>query len=68
MADPERTRDLCFGTVDTWIAWTLSGGALHVTDSTNAGLTGLLHGDGSGWAPHVLDILRIPPSILPRIA
>ncbi|MBV9666124.1 MAG: glycerol kinase, partial [Actinobacteria bacterium] len=30
MADPKRERDLCFGTVDTWVAWTLSGGALHV--------------------------------------
>ena len=30
--DPDRARDLCFGTVDTWLAWTLSGGALHVTD------------------------------------
>ena len=29
---PTATGDLCFGTVDTWIAWTLSGGALHVTD------------------------------------
>ena len=48
MADPDRTRDLCFGTVDTWVAWTLSGGALHVTDATNAGVTGLLAGDGSG--------------------
>ena len=37
MADPDRARDLCFGTVDTWVAWTLSGGALHVTDATNAG-------------------------------
>ena len=35
-ADPDRARDLCFGTVDTWIAWHLSGGALHVTDLTNA--------------------------------
>src|SRR3954462_5551936 len=30
--DPDRARDLCIGTVDTWIAWTLSGGAAHVTD------------------------------------
>jgi glycerol kinase len=67
MADPERQRDLCFGTVDSWVAWTLSGGALHVTDTTNAGLTGLLHADASGWAPHVLDVLRIPPSVLPTI-
>ena len=67
LADPERSRDLCFGTVDSWLAWTLSGGALHVTDATNAGVTGLLTCDGGGWDERVLDALRIPPSVLPRI-
>ena len=43
-ADPDRTRDLCFGTVDTWLAWHLSGGDVHVTDPTNAAVTGLLDG------------------------
>ena len=38
--DPERTRDLCFGTPDTWIAWCLSRGELHVTDLSNAAVTG----------------------------
>ena len=38
---PSAGRDLCFGTVDTWLAWTLSGGgALHVTDRSNAGVIG----------------------------
>src|SRR5437764_5313635 len=36
MVDADRARDLCFGTVDTWIAWTLSQGRLHVTDLSNA--------------------------------
>lgn len=67
MADPDRRRDLCFGTVDTWVAWTLSGGTVHVTDATNAGVTGLVHGDASDWAPHVLEGLRIPAGVLPRI-
>ena len=34
---PIAARDLCFGTVDSWVAWTLSAGTLHVTDATNAG-------------------------------
>jgi glycerol kinase len=67
MADPDRARDLCFGTVDTWVAWTLSGGELHVTDATNAGITGLLTHDGSDWDDAMLDALRIPRSVLPRI-
>ena len=67
LADPGRQRDLCVGTVDTWIAWTLSGGDLHVTDLSNAAVTGLMAGDGAGWAPHVLEALRIPEASLPTV-
>ncbi|MFP3901193.1 MAG: FGGY family carbohydrate kinase [Acidimicrobiia bacterium] len=66
-ADPDRTRDLCFGTVDTWIAWQLSRGELHVTDVSNAAVTGLLHGDASGWNPKILEALRIPTAALPAL-
>ncbi|HUR23012.1 MAG TPA: FGGY-family carbohydrate kinase, partial [Acidimicrobiales bacterium] len=65
--DPDRVRDLCFGTVDTWVAWTLSGGAVHVTDLSNAGVTGLMRLDGAGWDEAVLDTLRIPPAVMPEI-
>jgi glycerol kinase len=71
LADPDRSRseqgELAFGTVDTWVAWTLSGGSLHLTDASNAGVTGLIHGDGSGWSPEVLAALRIPEALLPTI-
>lgn len=67
MADPDRTRDLCFGTVDTWVAWTLSAGSVHVTDATNAGVTGLRTGDATGWHPPILEALRIPESVLPEV-
>jgi glycerol kinase len=75
--DPERTRseagELCFGTVDTWVAWTLSGGAtsgsdaLHVTDATNAAVTGLIDTATITWDEALLERLRIPPALLPRI-
>jgi glycerol kinase len=65
--DPERSRDLCFGTVDSWIAWNLSGGALHVTDLTNAAVTGLMTHDGKGWDARVLGALRIPETMLPTV-
>lgn len=65
--DQDRSRDLCFGTVDTWIAWVLSRGAAHVTDATNAGATGLLRTDGSGWRASTLDALGIPVAMLPSI-
>ncbi|HUQ39325.1 MAG TPA: FGGY family carbohydrate kinase [Acidimicrobiales bacterium] len=66
-ADRDRTRDLCFGTVDTWLTWTLSQGSAHVIDASNACVTGLVHHDGSDWAPHVLEAMNIPPSVLPAI-
>ena len=65
--DPSRERDLCFGTVDTWIAWVLSEGDVHVTDHSNAAVTGLFSGDGSGWSVRALDALAIPRAVLPAI-
>jgi len=66
-ADPKRQRDLCFGTIDTWVAWTLSAGRLHVTDATNAGVTGLTRHDAPSWDPEVLAVLDIPAACLPAI-
>ncbi len=60
-------RDLCFGTVDTWVAWVLSEGALHVTDHSNAAVTGLFQHDGSGWNDRVCELLGVPVSMLPSI-
>lgn len=67
MVDPQRERDLCFGTVDTWVAWTLSEGRLHVTDLSNAAVTALMHSDGSDWHDPTLETLRIPRSVLPTV-
>jgi glycerol kinase len=66
--DPDRRRDLCFGTIDTWLAWALTEGALHVTDASNAAVTGLQPtSDAEGWDGEVLDALRIPARMLPEI-
>ncbi len=65
-ADPDRRRDLCVGTVDTWVAWHLSGGGLHVTDPSNAAVTGLTTRDAV-WDDRILDALRIPRAALPTI-
>jgi glycerol kinase len=59
--------------VDAWVAWTLSGGAaagkdaLHVTDATNAGVTALIDSATLDWDRPLLDRLRIPAAVLPRI-
>jgi glycerol kinase len=75
--DPERSRaergDLLFGTVDSWVAWTLSGGsaagrdALHVTDATNAAVTALVDPVTFDWDDTLLERLRIPAVMLPKI-
>ncbi|MCC7075646.1 MAG: glycerol kinase [Acidimicrobiia bacterium] len=58
---------LRFGTLDTWLAWRLSAGRLHVTDLTNAGVTGLVRADASGWDPDVVSALDLPETALPTI-
>jgi glycerol kinase len=72
--DPERARaaaELCIGTIDSWVAWTLSGGAtggrLHATDATNAAVTGLVEIDPVRWDARALEALRIPAACLPEI-
>jgi glycerol kinase len=62
-----RDRDLCFGTVDTWVAWVLSRGAVHVTDPSNAAVTGLLTADSTGWSADVCAALDVPMEMLPNI-
>ena len=72
--DPDRERaergELCFGTVDSWVAWTLSSGGtepLHVTDATNAGVTLMVDPRNIDWDQELLKKLRIPPAMLPAI-
>jgi glycerol kinase len=59
--------DILFGTVDTWITWKLSGGRAHVTDMTNAAVTGLTTADGTTWNRSTLDALGLHAHQLPRI-
>lgn len=65
--DAARERDLCFGTVDSWVAWVLSKGAVHVTDHSNAAVTGLLKADASGWSSKACAALNVPMSMLPTL-
>ena len=62
-------RDLCFGTIDSWITWTLTEGALHVSDGTNMSTTttGMRVADGSTWADDRLAHFGIAESLLPRV-
>jgi glycerol kinase len=58
--------ELCFGTIDSWLAWKLSGGRHHVTDTSNASRTLLLNLNGD-WDEWMLQLLRIPRAVLPRL-
>lgn len=59
--------ELAFGTVDSWLAWKLTGGKAHVTDASNASRT-LLFDLGSGdWSDELLAEFGIPRAVLPRI-
>ena len=58
---------LLFGTVDTWLLWKLTGGAVHVTDYTNASRTMLYDIHRLCWDDVLLDALDIPRSLLPQV-
>jgi glycerol kinase len=66
-AGPEARGTALLGTVDTWLAWQLSGGALHITDASNVGLTGLYRLDGRGWQQEAIERLGLPPAALPTV-
>jgi len=59
--------DLCFGTVDSWIIWHLTGGASHVTDATNAARTMLYDIRKGRWSKTMCEMLDIPMTILPEV-
>lgn len=67
LADPDRSRDLCIGTVDSWVVWQLTEGRVHLTDPTNIAISGLRTADQTAWDHALLDTLRIPEAALPDI-
>ncbi len=59
--------ELAFGTIDTFLTWRLTGGEAHVTDVSNASRTLLMNIDTRHWSSRMLDLLGIPPTVLPSI-
>ena len=59
--------EICFGTVDTWLIWKLTGGKTHATDYTNASRTMIFNIKEKKWDDHLLKILKIPRGILPEV-
>ncbi len=59
--------ELAFGTVDSWLLWQLSGGAVHATDVSNASRTMLFNIHTNDWDTELLELFNIPPRVLPRV-
>ncbi|MBQ6595130.1 MAG: glycerol kinase GlpK [Clostridia bacterium] len=59
--------ELCFGTIDSFLAWHLTGGKVHVTDATNAARTMLYNIYEQKWDEKLLEIMNIPPQLLPEV-
>ena len=69
---PEASRratrgELCFGTVDSWLVYKLTGGKLHVTDFSNASRTMLYNIHSLAWDSEILNWLGIPSHLLPAV-
>jgi glycerol kinase len=58
---------LAFGTVDTWLIWRLTGGRVHATDASNASRTMLFNIHTSDWDHELLDLFRVPLSMMPTV-
>ncbi len=58
---------LAFGTIDSWLIWNLTGGALHATDVTNASRTLLFNIHEETWDDELLAALAVPRTILPEV-
>lgn len=59
--------ELCFGTVDSFLIWRLTGGTNHVTDATNASRTNLFDIHTQDWDEALLELFNVPRSGLPQV-
>jgi glycerol kinase len=59
--------ELLFGTIDTWLIWNLTNRTIHATDCTNASRTLLFNIHTLKWDDELLEILKIPSTVLPKV-
>jgi glycerol kinase len=59
--------ELCFGTIDSWLVWKLTGGAVHVTDPTNASRTLLYDIHVQRWDAELCRLFEVPDALLPEV-
>jgi glycerol kinase len=66
-AERARRGELAFGTIDSWLVWKLTGGAVHATDPTNASRTLLYDIHAGAWDEELCAVLEVPASVLPEV-
>jgi len=59
--------ELAFGTIDSWLLWKLTNGAVHATDQSNASRTLLFDIHENRWDAKLLDLFKVPPALLPEV-
>ncbi|MDE1170195.1 MAG: glycerol kinase GlpK [Verrucomicrobium sp.] len=59
--------ELAFGTIDSWLVWKMTDGKAHVTDVSNASRTMLFNIEKGDWDDELLDILKVPRALLPKV-
>jgi len=59
--------EICLGTVDSWLIWNLTGGAVHATDAANASRTQLLNIEHMAWDDALLDLFGVDQGYLPKV-
>ena len=59
--------ELAFGTVDSFLLWRLTGGAVHATDATNASRTSLYDIREQHWDPDLCRLFHVPEAMLPEV-
>lgn len=65
--DKAKKGELAFGTIDSWLVWNLTDGALHITDVSNASRTMLFDIHTCQWNTELLELFNIPSSMLPEV-
>jgi glycerol kinase len=63
----DQYKDICFGTIDSWLIWNLTKGQVHATDVTNASRTLLWNLKTRDWDESLLKLFGVPRAILPKV-
>ena len=61
------SKDLCIGTIDSWLIWNFTGGAIHACDRSNAARTQLFNIAKAKWDEGLCEIFEVSPTLMPNV-